>query len=205
MNEKYVRPALDMERRGEREAAINVLRAGRGAHPKDGYLALILGEMLARDERPEEAEQELRFAVDHLPKEEFRSRARDALRQISEGEGLPEPAGVSPSPSDAVRVGLVGCARDKLEWPARAQDLYSKSPGFREALRRASSECDEAYVVSGRFGLVGLDDVLSPYDFHLARLAPEERRQWAAYTVSVLLALRDGRKPARVTVYAVEV
>lgn len=67
---------------------------------------------------------------------------------------------------DGIRVGLVGCASQKLQRPAPARDLYV-SQLFRKASAYAQATCDRWYVLSAKHGLVHPDTVIEPYDMRL--------------------------------------
>lgn len=77
-----------------------------------------------------------------------------------------------------VRVGLVGCGKQKRagSWPAR--ELYT-SPLFRLALAEAERSCDEVCVLSALHGLVPLDRVIASYDTSLYDKCADARRGWA--------------------------
>lgn len=68
--------------------------------------------------------------------------------------------------SAGIRVGLVGCASQKLTRPAPARDLYV-SQLFKKASAYAEATCDRWYVLSARHGLVHPDTVIEPYDMRL--------------------------------------
>lgn len=63
--------------------------------------------------------------------------------------------------SNAITVGLVGCASQKLKRPAPARELYV-SPLFKKASAYAEATCDRWYVLSAKHGLVHPDAVLEP-------------------------------------------
>lgn len=67
---------------------------------------------------------------------------------------------------DGIKVGLVGCAAQKLQHPAPARDLYI-SQLFRKASAYAEATCDRWYILSAKHGLVHPDTVIEPYDMRL--------------------------------------
>jgi hypothetical protein len=80
----------------------------------------------------------------------------------------------------SVTVGLVGCAAQKLDHPARARDLYV-SQLFRKASAYAELTCDRWYVLSAKHGLVHPDTILEPYDVRLDTAKTSlTRRAWTA-------------------------
>jgi DGQHR domain-containing protein len=75
-------------------------------------------------------------------------------------------------------IGLVGCSRLKLAYPAPARRLYA-SPLFRLASSYCSARCDRWFVLSALYGLVDPDRVLRPYDLALRGLGRAGRDAWA--------------------------
>ena len=94
-------------------------------------------------------------------------------------------AASSPASSTAVSVILVGGGRAQLSEPAVARDLYV-SPLF--ARRRARAEVSGVpwFVVSGRWGLLGPDDLLAPYSFSLAEQSVNYQRAWGRFVAEQL-------------------
>ena len=64
------------------------------------------------------------------------------------------------------RIGLVGCASQKLHRPAPARELYV-SQLFRKASAYAEQTCDQWFILSALHGLVHPDTVLEPYNLRL--------------------------------------
>lgn len=90
---------------------------------------------------------------------------------------------------DGIRVGLVGCASQKLQRPAPARELYV-SQLFRKASAYAETTCDRWYVLSAKHGLVHPDTVIEPYDMRLGtnhRTTPPIH-QWGAMVRDQLAA-----------------
>jgi hypothetical protein len=78
-----------------------------------------------------------------------------------------------------MRVGLVGCVKAKLSEPSRVEDLYTSTlfRGRRAYVRRT---CDRWFVLSAKYGLLDLDEVIAPYDETLTRQSVSARRAWSA-------------------------
>jgi hypothetical protein len=83
-----------------------------------------------------------------------------------------------------IRVGLVGCSDKKRDGTHPARDLYTGG-FFRRALPIAEAICDETWVLSARFGLVGLTREVPWYDQKL----PSRRAERASWGASVLASL----------------
>jgi len=76
-------------------------------------------------------------------------------------------------------IALIACSRRKLAHRAKAQDLY-QGERFRLACEFIERyEVDGAFVLSARYGLVGLNEVIQPYDTSLADMTTRERHEWA--------------------------
>lgn len=68
--------------------------------------------------------------------------------------------------NESYKVGLIGCASQKLRRAAPARELYV-SQLFKKASAYAEQTCDRWYVLSAKHGLVHPDTVLEPYDMRL--------------------------------------
>ena len=74
---------------------------------------------------------------------------------------------------------LIACSSRKLNRKARAKDLYQGTL-FRASLAWARSQApDTILVLSAKYGLVGLDEVIEPYDLTLNELPVAEVRGWS--------------------------
>ena len=77
------------------------------------------------------------------------------------------------------RIALLSCVSKKLDHPAPAAELYT-SPLFRLSLAYARQlHPDAIHILSARYGLVDLDEVIVPYDVTLNTMPAAERRAWA--------------------------
>ncbi|RKH01481.1 hypothetical protein D7X74_37820 [Corallococcus sp. CA047B] len=101
-----------------------------------------------------------------------------------------------------VRIALVGCGSEKREVPSPARDLYT-GPLFKGALREALALAGEerTAILSAEHGLVHLDEVLKPYDLHLASLPRAKREEWGRATAGALVE-RFGASTAEVHILA---
>lgn len=77
-----------------------------------------------------------------------------------------------------MRVGLVGCVKDKQPVAAPAADLYV-SPLFVGRRRYVEQSCDRWFILSALHGFVDPDAVVEPYDQSLVEAAVGERRAWS--------------------------
>ena len=73
---------------------------------------------------------------------------------------------------------LIACVKTQLPFRAPANELFT-SPLFRYSLRYAETlNPDHIFVLSARYGLLELDDVVDPYDVAMNQKTPEEREDW---------------------------
>lgn len=83
------------------------------------------------------------------------------------------------------RVGLVGCVKAKRRGAAPARELYS-SALFVARRRYVENSCDEWWILSAKYGVLDLDEVIAPYDMTLAGLSASERYQWSLGVLEAL-------------------
>lgn len=77
-----------------------------------------------------------------------------------------------------MRIGLVGCVKEKRAVAAEAQNLYI-SALFRGRRRYVESTCDSWFVLSALHGLVRPQTILDPYDVTLVGASRQRKREWA--------------------------
>ncbi len=86
------------------------------------------------------------------------------------------------------RIFLLSCAKTKKPFRAKARDLYD-SVLFRKMCRYAQHQNpDTILVLSAKHGVLGLDDVIDPYDQTLNTMSSAEIAAWAQ---GVLVQLRE--------------
>jgi hypothetical protein len=87
------------------------------------------------------------------------------------------------------RVGLVGCAAQKLQRPAPAREIYV-SQLFKKASAYAEATCDRWYILSAKHGLISPDEIIEPYDMRLGTRDPNSPpiHQWADWVRKQLAA-----------------
>ena len=77
------------------------------------------------------------------------------------------------------KIVLISCVSKKLDRKSKSKDLYI-SPLFRYALKYAKSlNPDKIFILSAKYGLVGLDDEIEPYDLTLNKMKSDEIKIWA--------------------------
>ena len=74
---------------------------------------------------------------------------------------------------------LITCVAPKLKNPAPAKELYQGTL-FTELLAYAEAEKpDYQFILSGKYGLLQLDQRIAPYDVNLNLVTDEELKKWA--------------------------
>ena len=77
------------------------------------------------------------------------------------------------------KIVLISCVSKKLDRKSKSRDLYI-SPLFRYALKYTKSlNPDKIFILSAKYGLVGLDDEIEPYDLTLNKMKSDEIKIWA--------------------------
>lgn len=85
---------------------------------------------------------------------------------------------------------LIGCTKRKFEGPSPARELYQESPLFRKRLRYAESlEPNLMLILSAKHHVLGMDEMIEPYDETLNEMSREERRGWASKVLDQLQEL----------------
>ncbi len=81
---------------------------------------------------------------------------------------------------------FISCVSKKLNKKAKAQDLYI-SPLFKLNLAYAKQlKPNKIFILSAKHGLLGLNDVITPYDTTLNKMHDRERRKWGARVIEQL-------------------
>jgi cytoplasmic iron level regulating protein YaaA (DUF328/UPF0246 family) len=89
---------------------------------------------------------------------------------------------------------LISCVSKKLENTAKAKDLYT-SPLFKRNLQYAESlNPDMIFILSAKYGLLGLNDEIEPYNFTLNDLDSAEIKEWADEVFEQIQRVSDTEK-----------
>jgi cytoplasmic iron level regulating protein YaaA (DUF328/UPF0246 family) len=77
------------------------------------------------------------------------------------------------------RVVLISCSARKRGYATKARELYD-SDLFKKSLKYAEQlEPDAIFILSAKYGLVPLNEVIKPYNMTLNNMKAAEIRQWA--------------------------
>ena len=78
------------------------------------------------------------------------------------------------------KIVLISCASQKRSYKCKARDLYI-SALFKKNLRYALKLApDQIFILSAKYGLVGLDDEIEPYNLTLNTMSSSKIKQWAS-------------------------
>jgi cytoplasmic iron level regulating protein YaaA (DUF328/UPF0246 family) len=89
------------------------------------------------------------------------------------------------------KIVLIPCVKEKLNYKAKAKDLYI-GPLFKKLFKYAASlKPDKIFILSGKYGLLELDDEIAPYDKNLNLCSDEEIKIWSERVVKKLSELSD--------------
>ena len=77
------------------------------------------------------------------------------------------------------KIVFISCVSKKLDKKAKAEDLYI-SPLFKMNLIYAKSlSPSKIFILSAKYGLLNLEDIISPYDLTLNTMKITEVKSWA--------------------------
>jgi cytoplasmic iron level regulating protein YaaA (DUF328/UPF0246 family) len=81
---------------------------------------------------------------------------------------------------------LISCASKKVPHRAKAKDLYI-SPLFNLGLQYARSlNPDDIFILSAKYGLLGLEQEIDPYDLTLNGMLDRDVKAWANSVINQL-------------------
>jgi hypothetical protein len=86
---------------------------------------------------------------------------------------------------EQMRIGLVGCVKNKLTTTSESQDLYV-STLFKGRRWYVENSCDRWFVLSALHKIVEPSDLLAPYDVSLVGARRETRRLWAEAALAAI-------------------
>jgi hypothetical protein len=86
---------------------------------------------------------------------------------------------------------LISCGSAKKSVRSMARDLYIGNPFVQQLLHAESLSPDATFILSAKYGLLGLEEEVEPYDLALTSLSKNERKAWAAKVMERLAAQAD--------------
>lgn len=94
-------------------------------------------------------------------------------------------------PDITEHVFLIACSKQKLAEPAPARLLYQGSL-FKKSLGYAQQTgATKILILSAKYGVVGLDDLIVPYEMTLNGMRAQEIQQWSCDVVEQLSTVTD--------------
>lgn len=80
----------------------------------------------------------------------------------------------------------ISCVKSKLKSPAKAKDLYT-STLFQFNLQYAHQlKPDAIYVLSAKYGLLDLDQMIAPYEMTLNTMTEAKKKSWSRMVLDAL-------------------
>ena len=84
------------------------------------------------------------------------------------------------------KIALIACVKEKKPEPCMAREMYI-SPSFKFWINYAESwGANQIYILSGKYGLLELEDKIAPYDVNLNMANSAERKSWSLEVVQKL-------------------
>lgn len=74
-------------------------------------------------------------------------------------------------------IAFIACSKTKRSVPCKARDMYQGAL-FKKSLQYCLQNYDEVYILSAKYGLLQLDDIIAPYEFTLNQVSRKEKIQW---------------------------
>ncbi len=92
------------------------------------------------------------------------------------------------------KVALIACVSKKASNKSKAKDLY-QSPLFKFNLAYAEKwQAEKVFILSAKYGLIGLEEEIEPYNQTLNTMKSIERKQWAEHVLNQLQLKTDLQK-----------
>lgn len=84
------------------------------------------------------------------------------------------------------KIALIACVKEKKSEPCAAREMYI-SQSFKAWMNYAESwGSNQIYILSGKYGLLELEDKIAPYDVNLNMANYAERKSWSLEVVQKL-------------------
>jgi len=84
------------------------------------------------------------------------------------------------------KIVLISCVKSKLDVPARAADLYTSTLFRLNMAYTQQFQPDAIYILSAKYGLLELDQVIEPYEKTLNTMGEYDKRVWALQVLATL-------------------
>jgi len=77
------------------------------------------------------------------------------------------------------KIAFIACSKSKRTTPCRARDMYTGAL-FRKALKYTECRFEKVLILSALYGVVDLNQIITPYERTLNTMPLKERKEWAA-------------------------
>ena len=84
------------------------------------------------------------------------------------------------------KVVLISCVSQKLDKKSKAKDLYISALFKKNMAYSQTLNPDKIYILSAKYGLLGLEDEIEPYNVTLNTMKVAEKKAWAQKVLSQL-------------------
>ncbi len=84
------------------------------------------------------------------------------------------------------KVVLISCVSQKLDRKSKAKDLYVSTLFKKNMAYAKTLNPDKIYILSAKYGLLGLEDEIEPYNVTLNTMKVAEKKVWAEKVMSQL-------------------
>lgn len=75
-------------------------------------------------------------------------------------------------------IAFISCGKRKQNHSCKASDMYI-GDYFKKNLEYAKKIADKVYILSAKYGLLHLDDIISPYEYTLVKKTERIKKIWA--------------------------
>ena len=75
-------------------------------------------------------------------------------------------------------VSFISCVKEKRKGKYKAKDLYI-SDFFKKSLKYCLNTHDKVYILSAKYGLLDLEDMIEDYDMTLNDFSKSQRIEWS--------------------------
>jgi len=81
---------------------------------------------------------------------------------------------------------LISCVSQKLDEKSKAKDLYISTLFKKNMAYALTLHPDKIYILSAKYGLLGLDDRIEPYNITLTTMKVAKKKAWAEKVLTQL-------------------
>ena len=87
-----------------------------------------------------------------------------------------------------MKICLISCSKSKQDFACKAKEMYTKSLRFSLSFKFAKYvlKADKIFILSAKYGLLEVDEMISPYDKTLNKMKRSEQKLWAEQVLEVL-------------------